>query len=1053
MNETMELGIVLTADGKGLKGELKVTEKQLSKLGTGVAKVDKQSTKAARSIAKMKTGMGGLRRTAGGLVRSMTGLSGLFAGLSAAGVAATFISAASTAEKYKVRLSGLLGSQAEGNRLFKEMADYASKVPFEYEKVMESATQLAGIMDGGVDEIKEWMPLIGDLAAASGMTIEDTTGQIARMFSSGAASADMFREKGILSMLGFQAKTAYSIQETRTMLMEAWKDPQSKFAGLADELGNTWSGMLSMLSDKWFQVRTTIMDAGVFDYLKELVRVIDGKFNDALNTAKDSAKTWSENAIGGIEGMVIAFAHLADIWDFFMIGLGLFPRMMADFKVMIADVGVLLAKINPKYWMTGDDTGVLRAQVEQYNAQQKSLELLNKMRERANRNISEEVKETMASLRAAAADRTAKAEAAKGLVTLTKNRKKNTTATVTAKKAEDAYQTSLKKTGEAMTKSLRTPMEQYSDDMYELYELKEAGAISTETLTRREAELAEQLKEITGDVQDQIPEIFNLGEAWLQIQKNLQTGFSDLFVGMFHGEFLGSIEDFGKQILDIFLKLIADIAAAWIASKVFGGSLNLGGLGGGGTGGGGIIGSAASSIAGSAAGKYVANSAIGQTVAGWFGGGSAATAASVPSGYVAGTGMGSTGTMGGTMVQSGTTTTGAGSSGGAVASGAMGALGIAAVVALYDSYSTKKSAELAKEVAERFSTATDIMQTDIVTFGKQGGELVGWYDGAERGVQGITSAMRAVNVELEHGAGGALILSGNLETAQAITENYTSATEDMIATSVDGYVKLNAMSADASEIRGAEEAGLASITAEWAKSVELVNSTKFDGLAKELERVKGISSTTFKAISKDGWITAKELAADLGWSAKQIEDALGGAAQVTVSKFLELQGAARDSAGTLTGEFEGAGKALAGAIESGVSAAQNAIDGMTGTNIRSTHTITTIEKRRAAGDAGGERAEGGMVNSPEVSLIGEAGRELVLPNSVTEFFMKNGVPINSGNGGGNDKQIADRLDIMIQQNSKLEIRLASIEGITYQAGQANVEGLEDNLRQAQENAA
>ena len=183
-------------------------------------------------------------------------------------IAREFIHAASVAEQYSLRLKVLLGSAAAGIRLFDQMADYASRVPFELEKIMESATFLSGVMKGGSKEVTEWMPLIGDLAAATGFTIREVTGQVIRMYSAGAAAADLFRERGILGMLGFQVGVTYTAEETKKRLMEAWEEAGSKFKGATDELAKSWAGMISMMIDKWFLFRIMVMDTGIFDILK-----------------------------------------------------------------------------------------------------------------------------------------------------------------------------------------------------------------------------------------------------------------------------------------------------------------------------------------------------------------------------------------------------------------------------------------------------------------------------------------------------------------------------------------------------------------------------------------------------------------------------------------------------------------------------------------------------------------------------------------------------------------------------------------------------------------
>ena len=206
-------------------------------------------------------------------------------------LADSFISASAAAENYEVRLTALLGSQEKGNQLFAEMSEYAATVPFEYKEIMGAATALAGVMKGGVAEIKQWMPLIGDLAAVSGLSIEETTSQVIRMYSAGAAAADMFRERGILSMLGFKAGVSYSVAATRQQMMAEWQKMGSQFHGASLKLASTWDGLMSMMSDQWFLFRNNFMqDSGMFDYMKAGITVL----LDDIKSARDESDGWAK---------------------------------------------------------------------------------------------------------------------------------------------------------------------------------------------------------------------------------------------------------------------------------------------------------------------------------------------------------------------------------------------------------------------------------------------------------------------------------------------------------------------------------------------------------------------------------------------------------------------------------------------------------------------------------------------------------------------------------------------------------------------------------------
>ena len=59
------------------------------------------------------------------------------AGVGGTALAHSFLGAAREAEGFRVRLNVLLGSVEEGNRMFNEMAQYASTVSFEYAEIMD----------------------------------------------------------------------------------------------------------------------------------------------------------------------------------------------------------------------------------------------------------------------------------------------------------------------------------------------------------------------------------------------------------------------------------------------------------------------------------------------------------------------------------------------------------------------------------------------------------------------------------------------------------------------------------------------------------------------------------------------------------------------------------------------------------------------------------------------------------------------------------------------------------------------------------------------------
>lgn len=231
---------------------------------------------------------------------------GLVAGGAAAlGVAFTksVVGAASESENLRVRLNALLGSTEEGGRAFKDMAEFAGRVPFEFREIMSAATQLAGVLKGGVDEINQVMPMIADLAAVSGLSIQQTTEQIVRAFSAGIGAADLFRERGITAMLGFQAGASVSAEETKKQIIKQFNAIDSSFRGASNELAKTWTGLMSMVADRWFQFRVIVAEAGLFDAAKNALRDFVDKLDELQKSGRLAviAQQVSETIVSAVE--------------------------------------------------------------------------------------------------------------------------------------------------------------------------------------------------------------------------------------------------------------------------------------------------------------------------------------------------------------------------------------------------------------------------------------------------------------------------------------------------------------------------------------------------------------------------------------------------------------------------------------------------------------------------------------------------------------------------------------------------------------------------------
>jgi hypothetical protein len=233
------------------------------------------------------------------------------------------INTASTVEDLRVRLETLLGSVSEGNRVFESMSELASKVPKTYEEIMESATDLSAVVRGGSDEIEKLMPIIVDISAGTGIAVKDVTSQMIRMYSAGASAADMFRERGVLAALGFQAGVSYSAEETMNQITKAWEDGTAKYIGASKRLATTWTGLMSMMQDAWFNFKKDI-GKDLFSKLKSDMQAIyhiivnskeeGGKYTEIVNELNEAIGEAYESFKEFLAAMIIGAGEVVDAW-------------------------------------------------------------------------------------------------------------------------------------------------------------------------------------------------------------------------------------------------------------------------------------------------------------------------------------------------------------------------------------------------------------------------------------------------------------------------------------------------------------------------------------------------------------------------------------------------------------------------------------------------------------------------------------------------------------------------------------------------------------------
>jgi hypothetical protein len=246
---------------------------------------------------KTKQAFNGIRGRLDKLKSAVFSVRGALVGIGAGVVVKSFVDTGRSIEDLSVRLKQLFGSTQEGAKAFDVMSKFASKVPFSLEQIQASAGNLA-VVSGDADRLAKILEITGNVASVTGIDFQTAGEQIQRAFSSGIASADIFREKGVRDMLGFKAGATVTAEET-IKAFERVFGKDGKFGGATDELANTFTGTLSMLGDKLFNFKKNVANAEFFSALK-------GEFKDLNKFIEENADAFE--TISEVIGSVLTGA-------------------------------------------------------------------------------------------------------------------------------------------------------------------------------------------------------------------------------------------------------------------------------------------------------------------------------------------------------------------------------------------------------------------------------------------------------------------------------------------------------------------------------------------------------------------------------------------------------------------------------------------------------------------------------------------------------------------------------------------------------------------------
>lgn len=223
------------------------------------------------------------------------------------------ISVGSTVEEARISLDGILASAEQGARAFDLLADLAGRVPQTFQEIIGASSTLGAAAGGSADELARLVEIAADIQATfPHLTFEQVASNLQRAMTAGIASAELFRERGISAMLGFQAGATVSAQETRERIVQQWEQGTNSMVGATERMEGTFRSIVSDMRDTWFNFRREVGDAGTFDAVKDGLAGIREAFRDleASGALGRLAQTASDLLVPAIEAASSAAQQL-----------------------------------------------------------------------------------------------------------------------------------------------------------------------------------------------------------------------------------------------------------------------------------------------------------------------------------------------------------------------------------------------------------------------------------------------------------------------------------------------------------------------------------------------------------------------------------------------------------------------------------------------------------------------------------------------------------------------------------------------------------------------
>jgi hypothetical protein len=241
---------------------------------------------------------------------SIFNLRNALAGLGAGLAVKSLINIGSQAELTRNKLSFLFGSVEKGSQAFNILTQYASKAPFAFDDIVNSANNLA-VVSKTTQDLSKNLQIVGNVASITGLDFQTTAEQLSKAFTKGINSARIFQDKGVANLLGFQNGVEVTAFQTEQAFNRVF-GTGGRFAQATDVLSSTFEGTLKKLTNTFTKFQTDINKAGFFDFIKAGLDTINNLISNNSKTFEDFSVKIGQTLINATKGILLGAGLIID---------------------------------------------------------------------------------------------------------------------------------------------------------------------------------------------------------------------------------------------------------------------------------------------------------------------------------------------------------------------------------------------------------------------------------------------------------------------------------------------------------------------------------------------------------------------------------------------------------------------------------------------------------------------------------------------------------------------------------------------------------------------